>query len=133
MVFCIKEEIRLSSKDSLSNTSSFSFSKTLNNLLKFTSYNEYYWNEKKRVDNIYNSLRLTHKISNKDDLNYLASMSSNNSGSNLKIKSYSFYIAYKHYFKEWIYIDIVPKVYFIVDNFNDNYSIKINIGLILSK
>lgn len=133
MVFSIKEELKLSSKNSLSNTSSFSFKKTLNARLKFKNYNEYYWNEKKRVDNIYNSLRLTYKISNKDNLNYLASISSNNSTSNLKIKDYSFYIAYKHYLKEWLYIDIVPKVYLTADNFKDDYKISVNIGIIIGK
>ena len=52
------EEVKLSSRNSLSSTTNIEFNKQLNTNIKLTNHNEYFWNKQEKVNNVYNSLRL---------------------------------------------------------------------------
>jgi hypothetical protein len=130
----LKEKLRLSTKKSLENTTTMNFHKYINGRIRFLNHNEYYWNEKDRENNLYNSLRVHQKISRRNILNYVSSLSSDDDSDNMKTKRYTTYVSYKHYIRKWLYYDLVPRVYWDKSNdFDSKYAFKINVGVIIGK
>ena len=130
----LSERIFLSDKNGFDTTSSFEIHKIFNDIYKFSSYNEYYWNKKVKDDKFYNSLRLNQTLSKKIYLTYVLSAASSNSESTLEVKNYQAYIFYRHYIKKWFYYDLIPRYSWErINDFDPNYGIKINFGMFFGK
>lgn len=128
------QQFYLFNKRGLESTTSFEIYKTYNEIFKFSNYNEFFWKEQERDDNFYNSFRLFQTISEKDSLSYIASASTNNVDSNMQVKNYQTYVAYRHFFKKWFYYDVIPKyIWLREDDFNPRYAIRFNIGMFLGE
>lgn len=129
-----KDEIRLSDRYNLDNSFIINYAYMINENYTFSNYNEYFINSIKKDDEIYNSLRLTNKINDKEYLNYVFSTTSNNIDSELEIKEYKLYLSYRRYMKQWLYFDVVPSMAFQeVYNYKINPGIKFNLGLFIGK
>ncbi len=132
--FKVFETLELNTKKNLENTTAMNFYKDINKKLEFVNHNEYYWNEKDRIDNTYNSLRINQQLNHKNSLNYVAGLSSNDSSSNFQTKHYDAYIAFKQYIRPWLYYDVIPKVFWNRDNnFDAKYAFRFNLGIIIGK
>ena len=130
----LSERIYISDKNGFDTTSSFEIYKIYNEVYKISTYNEYYWNEQIRNDNIYNSLRLYQELSEKTYLSYVISTTSNNNDSDMQVKTYQAYVSYRYYIKKWIYYDIIPKFSRErVNDFDSNFGIQINFGMFFGK
>ncbi|OUR72430.1 hypothetical protein A9Q76_03785 [Arcobacter sp. 31_11_sub10_T18] len=130
----LSERIFLSDKNGFDTTSSFEIHKIFNDVYKFSSYNEYYWNKKIKDDNFYNSLRLNQTLSKKRYLSYVLSAASSNSDSTLEVKNYQAYVSYRHYIKKWLYYDVIPRYSWErVNDFDPDYGIQINFGMFFGK
>lgn len=129
-----KDEIRLSDRYNLDNSFIINYAYMINENYTFSNYNEYFINSIKKDDEIYNSLRLTNKINDKEYLNYVFSTTSNNIDSELEIKEYKLYWSYRRYMKQWLYFDVVPSMAFQeVYNYKINPGVKFNLGLFIGK
>jgi len=131
----LTQMIFISNDDGFESTSSFEIFKIFNKTYKFSNYNEYFWQEKIRDDNFYNSLRLYQNLSSKDYLSYVISAETNNEDeSSLTIKNYQTYVSYRHFIKKWLYYDIIPKYTWKRSrDFDAEYGIRINLGMFIGK
>jgi len=130
----LSERIFFSDKNGFDSTSSFEIYKIYSKVYKISNYNEYFWNEKERDDNFYNSIRVYQTLSKKRYLSYVLSASSNNNSSTLSVKNYQAYVSYRYYIKKWLYYDVIPRYSWgRVDDFNSNHAIQINFGMFFGK
>lgn len=128
----LSQQFYLFNKRGLESTTSYEIYKTYNESFKFSNYNEFFWKEQERDDNFYNSLRLFQTLSEKESLSYIISASTNNINSNMQVKNYQAYVAYRHFFKKWFYYDVIPKyIWLREDDFNPRYAIRFNIGMFI--
>lgn len=132
--FHLKEKLKVSTRNSLENTSGIEFHKFINSRIQFLNHNEYYWNEKDRDNNIYTSLRINQKVSTMNILNYVTSLISDDKDGNFRRQRYDTYVSYKHYIRKWLYWDIVPRVFWSRNNdFDAKYALRFNIGIVIGK
>ena len=130
----LAQKFYLYEKRGLESTSSYEIYKQYSEEFRFSNYNEFFWKEQDRDDNFYNSFRLNQTLSEKDSFNYVTSASTNNVDSNLQVKNYQVYVAYRHYFKRWFYYDVIPKyIWEREHDFNPNYAIRVNLGMFIGK
>lgn len=130
----LAQKVYLFSKRGFESTTSYEIYKVYSERYKFSNYNEFFWREKDRDDNFYNSLRLYHNLSKKDYLSYVTSATTNNIDSNLQIKNYQAYVSYRHFFKKWLYYDVIPKlIWERDDDFDPKYAIRINLGMFVGR
>ena len=132
--FTAEEKIEFNTDKNFENITTMSFNKRINNRLKFANTNQYYWNEEDRDDNVYNSLRLMHKLSSKGTLNYVTAVASNDNETHFQTKAYDAYVSYKHYIRKWLYYDIVPGLYWERDDdFEMRYAFRFSLGILVAK
>lgn len=133
--FIISEAIRLSKRKDFENTSYFQITKKIDEYLYLHSYNEHYWEEELRKDSqVYNTIYLNQKISDKKYLTYQIDANTNNIDSNLRLKRYSIKLKYKEYIRNWIYFEVIPENYYNYENnFEDSYAIRLNFGILFNK
>jgi len=133
--YTFSQAIKQSLKDKLESTSYIRLDKALNDLYSIHNYNEYYWKSTKSKDSeFYSSIYLNQKLSSKDHISYTFGTNINNIDSNLKVKRYSATLKYRHWLRKWIYIDTIPENYYSEDqDFKPKYSVKINLGMYISK
>lgn len=132
--FDMEEKLELNTRNDLENTTSLYFTKRISNRLNFVQFNQYYWDLKHEDNNTHNSVRLSHKLSQKNSFNYVTSVASNDNDTHFQTKQYDAYVAYKHYIRKWLYYDLVPGLYWErEDNFQTQYAFRINIGIIAGK
>lgn len=130
----LEEKLKYSNKKELENTTSLRYTYKINSRLNFSNLNEYYTNTKEYSDYFHNSLRLNHTLSKKSYINYVGHMETNNSGSQLKVKTYGSYVSYRRYIRNWLYYDVVPNVVFEEKNdFKEEYGIKVRLGFFIGK
>lgn len=130
----LAQKVYLFNDRGLESTSSYEIYKVFNDTYKFSNYNEFFWKEHDRDDNIYNSFRLYQNVSKKDYLSYVTSVTTNNIDSNLQVKDYQAYVSYRHFFKKWAYYDVIPKfIWQREDDFDIKYGIRINLGMFIGR
>ncbi len=130
----LAQQFYLFNERGLESTTSYEIYKIYNESFKFSNYNEFFWKEQERDDNFYNSFRLFQTLSEKESLSYITSASTNNVDSNMQVKNYQAYVAYRHFFKKWFYYDVIPKYIWLRENdFNPRYAIRFNIGMFLGE
>ena len=123
-----------SNRKKFETTTSHEIYKVFNERFKFSSYNEYFWQEPEQDDNFYNSFRLYQNLSQKDYLGYIVSAATNNDNSSLKVKNYQTYITYRHYMKKWLYYDVIPRyIWQRSDGFGSNFALRFNFGMFIGK
>ena len=118
----------------LESTTSFEISRIFSDTYKFSNYNEYFWRKDDEDNNFYNSLRLYQNLSKRDYISYVASATTNDEESNLKVKNYQTYVSFRYYIKKWMYYDVIPRVTWQEeDDFDSNYGIRINLGMFIGR
>ena len=129
------QEFYYSHKNNLEATSSYEVFKVFSKKLKFSNYNEYYWTKEEENDNnFYNSIRLYQNISKKNYLSYVVSASTNDENGNLKVENYQTYVSYRHYIKEWLYYEVIPRIIWERDNdFDEKFALRFNLGMFVGK
>ena len=130
----IEQKLRYSDRFELDSTTSLAYHKKLDDTYTFVNQNKYFINSKEQVDNIYNSLRINQQLNQRDYINYVAALNSNNDESNFQDKRYRAYISYRKFLKKWMYYDLIPEVSFNRDdNFEERYGFTVNIGILIDK
>ncbi len=73
-------------------------------------------------------------MSNKNYINYVVAIDSDDVDTNFKIKEYNTYISYRKYIRKWLYYDLIPSIKWQKsDNYKEEYGIKLRLGLLISK
>lgn len=130
----IEQKLKYSHKDKLDSYSSFRYNYQINDKYLFSNYNRYHINSEEKNDNVYNSLRLNHNLSNSNYINYVSSINSNDNESNFQVKEYKTYISYRKYIRKWLYYDIIPSVTWSrVNDFKNKAGIRFNLGLLIKE
>lgn len=108
--FILSNSLKQSVEKKLEYTSYFEIVRPINHYFTVHNYNEYYWNSPNKADSeIYNTVYLNQKLDDKNLLTYKIDSNIDNIDTNLKLKRYSAKIKYRHYFKNWLYTDVVQK------------------------
>ncbi len=133
--YVLKQTVKESVEKKLETTTSFKVSKKLTTNFYLHNYNEYYWHSiDKENSEFAHSIYLNQRVTNKDLLTYQIATSINNIDSNMKIKRNSLSLKYRHLFKKWLYVDVIPENYYkIEDNFKPKYALRLNLGMIFNK
>lgn len=133
--YIFSQSLKQSVNKKLESTSYFKITKELSENLYLHNYNEYYWHSVDKENSEFaHSIYLNQRITNKDLLTYQIGTSINNIDSNMKIKRNSLSLKYRHFYREWLYSDIIPENYYrIEDNFKPKFALRFNIGMYFNK
>lgn len=133
--FILSQSLKQSVEKKLESTSYFKISKELSTNFYLHNYNEYYWHSvNKENSDFFHSVYLNQRVSNKDLISYEIGTNINNEYSNLRIKRNSISVKYRHYFKSWLYSDIIPENYYrYEDNFKPKFGLRFNLGIKFNK
>lgn len=133
--YIFSQSLKQSVNKKLESTSYFKITKKLNENLYLHNYNEYYWHSVDKENSEFaHSIYLNQRITNKDLLTYQIGTSINNIDSNMKIKRNSLSLKYRHFYREWLYSDVIPENYYRVeDNFKPKFALRFNIGMYFNK
>ncbi len=128
----LKQELKFSNRKKLDMYSSIRYNYLINEKFLLSSYNQYYINSARKDDNLYNSIRLNHKLTKYSHINYVTYINSNNDDSKFQAKEYKTYISYRKYIRNWLYYDLIPSISWSKENdFNSVNSIKVKLGIII--
>lgn len=129
--YTLSQSFRNSLDKTLESTSYFLIDKYLSEEYSLHNYNDYYWeSQKDSYDKFYSAIYLNQKFSEHNYLTYQINTNINDVDSSLKIKRYSASVRFRHYIKNWIYVDMIPENYYREDNnFKSEYSIRFNLGV----
>jgi hypothetical protein len=133
--FILSQSLKQSVEKKLESTSYFKISKELSTNFYLHNYNEYYWHSvNKENSDFFHSVYLNQRVSDKDLISYEIGTNINNEYSNLRIKRNSISVKYRHYFKSWLYSDIIPENYYrYEDNFKPKFGLRFNLGIKFNK
>lgn len=132
--FYIEQNFKYSDKYDLDATSTLHYERILNESFTFSNFNQYFINSEQKIDNLYNSLRVNQKLSRKNYMNYVASVSSDNNTTKFQTKTYKTYVSYRHFIKKWFYFDLIPELNWQRSNdFRDKSAITFNLGILIDK
>ncbi len=129
----VKEKIRYSTKDKFDNNTSFEYKYNYNSKIHISNFFEYHINSEDKINNYYSSIRLNKTPSKSKYINYVASYSSTYDSS-YRTNQYRVYSSYRKYIRKWLYYDLVPEIQWNRSNdFDENYILKINLGVLIAK
>ncbi|MFA9374812.1 MAG: hypothetical protein ACERKK_11720 [Poseidonibacter sp.] len=133
--YTFSQSAKESVKDKLELTSYIRLDKPINDEFSLHNYYEYYWQSTKSNDSqLYASLYLVQRLSQKNTLTYTLGSNMDNIDSNLKMKRYNATLTYRHWLRKWIFIDTIPENYYTEEeDFKPMYSIKFNLGMYINK
>lgn len=133
-IYTLRQDIKYSYYTRLKTTSSFIYENLLDDKYTFIYKNQYFWHSTYPKDNIFFTLfSLRKNIDKKNSLSYNFDLNINNKeDTSLRLKRYSYYIAYKYKIKKWLHSDLVYEHFFRDDlDFDLRYAIGFKLSLFI--
>ncbi|MFK2824043.1 hypothetical protein ACH5BK_13865 [Arcobacter sp. YIC-80] len=134
-IYTLNQTFKYSNLKDLESTSYFKIDRAINESFSVHNFNQHYWqSQKENNSEIYHSIYLDQKLTNKNYLRYTANTNINNINSDMKIKRYALKLKYRHFIKKWLYIDTIPENYYSrEEDFKPRYAIRFNLGMYFNK